>query len=219
MLYCLLSHELIPTGWKTRSLNRSDEGILISWRRVWEIKLLSVHANMSKGNSFQLDGWSKSQPMRNKYNNMEDLAAIFQLSHKNQNRLQKAYNDNGQPKCQPPVRDTPGPLQGPHPTVLGVGVPDGGLARPSKLKVIHWNAGSKLWENKLDMIENLLSDKKPDLCFISKANLWSHVPDYEMVIPGHHLILPSTMTSLNHARIVLIVRDGSSQPCAKEGSD
>ena len=35
-------------------------------------------------------------------------------------------------KCQPPVRDTPGPLQGPHPTVLGVGVPDGGLARPIK---------------------------------------------------------------------------------------
>ena len=35
-------------------------------------------------------------------------------------------------KCQPPVRDTPGTLQGPHPTVLGVGVPDGGLARPIK---------------------------------------------------------------------------------------
>ena len=35
-------------------------------------------------------------------------------------------------KCQPPVRDTPGPLQGPHSKVLGVGVLDGGLARPKK---------------------------------------------------------------------------------------
>ena len=168
-------------------------------------------------------GWSK--PMRNKYNNMEDLAAIFQMSHKNHNRLQKAYNGNGHQnltgtkKCQPPVRDTPGPLLGPHPTVLGVGVPDGGLERPSKFKVVHWNAGSKLWENKLDIIENLLSDKKPDLCFISEANLWSHVPDYERVIPGHHLILPNTMISLNHARLVLIVRDGVNVHVLKEHMD
>ena len=156
---------------------------------------------------------------------MEDLAAIFQLSHKNHNRLQKAYNGNGQlnlngtQKCQPPVRDTAGLLQGPHPTVLGVGVPDGGLARPSKFKVIHWNAGSKLWENKLDIIENLLSDKKPDLCFISEANLWSHVPNYQTVIPDHHLILPSTMKSLNHARLVLIVRDGVNIHILKEHMD
>ena len=33
-----------------------------------------------------------------------------------------------QQKCQPAVRDTP--VDGPHPTLLGVGVPDGGLARP-----------------------------------------------------------------------------------------
>ena len=31
-------------------------------------------------------------------------------------------------KCQPAVRDTP--VDGPHPTLMGVGVPDGGLARP-----------------------------------------------------------------------------------------
>ena len=35
-------------------------------------------------------------------------------------------------KCQPAVRDTPGPLQGPHPALMGVGVPDGGLTRPTK---------------------------------------------------------------------------------------
>ena len=39
-------------------------------------------------------------------------------------------------RCQPAVRDTPGPLQGPHPALMGVGVPDGGLTRPkNKMKV------------------------------------------------------------------------------------
>ena len=37
-------------------------------------------------------------------------------------------------KYQPPVRDMPGLLQGPHPTLMGVGVPDGGLIRPQKNK-------------------------------------------------------------------------------------
>ena len=35
-------------------------------------------------------------------------------------------------KCQPAVRDTPGPLKGPHPTLMGVGVPDSRLTRPKK---------------------------------------------------------------------------------------
>ena len=49
--------------------------------------------------------------------------------------------------------------------------------------------------------------------------MWSHVPDYETIIPGHHLILPSTMKSLNHARIVLIVRDGVNVHVLKEHMD
>ena len=79
--------------------------------------------------------------------------------------------------------------------------------RINSLKVVHWNVGSKLWCNKLIEIEALLISEKPHLCFISEANLWSDVDEEDRQIPGHKLILPNTMVTLGHARIVLIVRD------------
>ena len=75
------------------------------------------------------------------------------------------------------------------------------------LKVIHWNLGARLWTNKLEEIELLLTEKKPDLCFLSEANLWSYMEDHEITIPGHNIILPNTMKYLRHARIVLLVKD------------
>ena len=54
----------------------------------------------------------------------------------------------------------------------------------NQLRVIHWNLGSKLWNNKLDEIEMVLADKKPDLFFVSEANLWQDLPESERVIPG-----------------------------------
>ena len=76
-----------------------------------------------------------------------------------------------------------------------------------KLKIIHWNLGAKLWTNKLVEIELLLSEKQPDLCFLSEANLWSYMEDHEVSIPGHNIILPNTMKHLKHARIVLVAKD------------
>ena len=80
--------------------------------------------------------------------------------------------------------------------------------RVNQLKIVHWNVGPRLWKNKLDDIEALLTEFTPDLCFISEANLWQGTMAHEMEIPGHTMILPDTMSSLKHARIVLLVRDG-----------
>ena len=82
--------------------------------------------------------------------------------------------------------------------------------RVEQLKIIHWNLGSKLWCNKLEDIELLLNEFKPDLCYISEANLWNGLDHHEREILGHEIIYPNTMERLGHARIILLVREGIS---------
>ena len=48
--------------------------------------------------------------------------------------------------------------------------------RTQCFRVIHWNLGSKHWTKKLVEIEGLLNEKKPELCFITEANLWVNTP-------------------------------------------
>ena len=50
---------------------------------------------------------------------------------------------------------------------------NGNGAPRNQLKIIHWNAGSRLWDNKLIEIESLLLEEKPDMCYMSEANLWT----------------------------------------------
>ena len=64
-----------------------------------------------------------------------------------------------------------------------------------------------MWPNKLLEIETLIQWRKPDLCFISEANLWNNVDMDQLSIPGYSLILLNTMDLLSHARIVLLVRN------------
>ena len=80
--------------------------------------------------------------------------------------------------------------------------------RTDSVKILQWNMGSKLWKNKLLEIQSLLAEYKPDLCYITEANLWEGCTPDEMEIPGHWLVLPNTISTLHHARIVLIVRNG-----------
>ena len=68
--------------------------------------------------------------------------------------------------------------------------------RVEQLKIIHWNLGSKLWCNKLEDIELLLTEFKPDLCYISEANLWNGLDYHEREILGHEIIYPNTMERL-----------------------
>ena len=89
----------------------------------------------------------------------------------------------------------------------------------TNLKIIHWNGGSKKWENKLLEIESLLLERKPDICYISEANLWAGLDPMDSEITGYQIYLPNTMTSLNHARLVLLVRDNLKVEILTEKSD
>ena len=72
---------------------------------------------------------------------------------------------------------------------------------------LHKDTHKKL--NKRQEIQNgNITEHKPDLCFISEANLWEGTAPHEMNIIGHRIMLPNTMGNYRHARIVLLIRDG-----------
>ena len=88
-----------------------------------------------------------------------------------------------------------------------VKIVNGNRTLNSNLNIIHWNGGSRRWENKLLEIESLLREYKPDLCYISEANLWYDLDPIDRDIQGYRLHLPNTMDSLKHARLVLLAKD------------
>ena len=81
-----------------------------------------------------------------------------------------------------------------------------GNTTQKQLKILHWNLGAKLWKNKLEEVELLLDQYKPDICLISEANLWAGLEVHERELVGHKIILPDTMKSQGHARLVMVVR-------------
>ena len=76
------------------------------------------------------------------------------------------------------------------------------------ISVEYWNEGNKPWRRKTDIIEALVLEKRPDLLFITEANLMLKTPEHERTIPGYEIILPQTMNKLKYARIILLVRQG-----------
>ena len=96
---------------------------------------------------------------------------------------------------------------------------NGNIGSSSQLNIIHWNAGSRLWSNKLLEIQVLVTEKNPDLCYITEANLWDYMTDAERHIPGYNLVLPKSMSLLNHARIVLLIKEGLQYKLLSEAMD
>ena len=96
---------------------------------------------------------------------------------------------------------------------------NGNRTKTSQIKIMHWNAGAKLWINKINELESLLMEKEPEFCFISEANIWDHVPEEDRKIQGYHLVYPNTMKESKHARIVLAVRDGMKYHILREHMD
>ena len=76
--------------------------------------------------------------------------------------------------------------------------------------IIHWNMGSKLFQNKLDMIQELVDREKPEMLYISEANLKIEIYEnpHEIKIENYDLIIPKTMTRYKHARLILLIKEG-----------
>ena len=76
-----------------------------------------------------------------------------------------------------------------------------------ELTVLHWNSGSKHWVNKAEEILYWLFNKKPDVYIISEANVFSTNQDAELVTPGYSMIKTKSWSTLNHSRLVVLVRE------------
>ena len=83
---------------------------------------------------------------------------------------------------------------------------NGNRTQNSNLNVVHWNGGAKKWINKKLEIESLLSEKSPDVCYISEANLWDDDDIEDKDIPGYRIVLPNTMNSLKHACLIVLIK-------------
>ena len=76
------------------------------------------------------------------------------------------------------------------------------------ISIVHWNMGLQHWKRKQEDVEALVLQKKPDLLFVTEANIIHDTPDYQRQIPGYYLILPLIMEMQKYARIALLVRNG-----------
>ena len=78
------------------------------------------------------------------------------------------------------------------------------------VRIIHWNLGSRQWQRKTEDILCLAQELKPDLLFISEANLLEAVPTHETIIEGYTIEKPKTCKNrdLMYSRLVLLVKQG-----------
>ena len=75
------------------------------------------------------------------------------------------------------------------------------------LKVYHWNKGNGWWESKINEIESLLLIKKPDLLFISEANMRMSISEDQKSLAGYTTIHPRTVEKLGCSRLILLIRE------------
>ena len=73
---------------------------------------------------------------------------------------------------------------------------------------IHWNMGSKNWEKKILEIQIVIQEFDPDIMIISEANMKLSLPAESKEVGGYYMILPKTVQIQNHARLVVLIRDG-----------
>ena len=84
---------------------------------------------------------------------------------------------------------------------------NGNRGSKDNLKIIHWNMGAKLWENKLLEIQAVILQYKPDIYAVSEANMKLNLQAHQKQIQGYKMYLPRTVEMHNHARLVVLVRD------------
>ena len=78
----------------------------------------------------------------------------------------------------------------------------------TSVKMVNWNLGPRRWVNKLEDLEHMTLDHRPDIAIISEANLWHTTEDYEAHIPGYKLIKTKDFQLGYCSRLVVMIREG-----------
>ena len=78
----------------------------------------------------------------------------------------------------------------------------------SSLKLSHWNLGNRFWINKTVEIQHFLDTKRPDVLFISEANIFNEDQDYRTWIPGYRIENNKSIETMGYSRLVVLVKDG-----------
>ena len=68
--------------------------------------------------------------------------------------------------------------------------------------------GSRFWSRKTDEIQGLVDELKPQICFISEANLFGGLAPHLSQIEGYDLITTKSMESKKYSRLVLLIESG-----------
>ena len=76
----------------------------------------------------------------------------------------------------------------------------------SSIKVMHWNLGSHHWDKKVNDVQHLVDQHKPDYLFISEANYFHDTPANKTDIEGYDIVFAKTLARLKFSRIVLLAR-------------
>ena len=84
---------------------------------------------------------------------------------------------------------------------------NGNIMNSQVLKIFHWNKGSSWWEKKIPEIESLIEMKKPDLLFISEANMKVGISEHLKVFEGYTTVHPKTASRYGYSRLVLFIRE------------
>ena len=74
----------------------------------------------------------------------------------------------------------------------------------TSIRIMHWNLGGRYWDKKLEDIQHLVDQYKPDYAFISEANYFHDTPENMTQVDGYDMILAKTITTLKYSRIVLL---------------
>ena len=77
----------------------------------------------------------------------------------------------------------------------------------SNVNIIHWNSGNKKWVNKRNEISQILMDLKPDIMFVSEANIFVEDQDHEICIPGYELLTSNSLETLGYTRMAALIKD------------
>ena len=83
-----------------------------------------------------------------------------------------------------------------------------GNKNDSTMKILHWNIGPSFWDKKLVEIQILTDEFRPDLVFISEANLLPCLPDYQINIPNYTIVTTKDYSEGRISRLVLLVKNG-----------